>query len=241
MHRIAVFIFASLALTHGVGAQTQQPQTAQQEAQFPDAPSDTGPGKIGYVQGHFGLAATADVTAPMAEAEGGFLLNSRISVFGSYGMYRNLQSSVSQPYVDVAIAQLGQRHISVSGEARTPAQYVLGGVRIETETKLHLTPYVLGGVGYARATASARFSYNSGSATVNGSTAHGGEDATNDVLSTGAFVGDDWNAVMFRVGAGASVLVWRSLFVDVGYSMSRIMAPTPITGNAARIGFGYRF
>lgn len=241
MHRIVILFIACVAAACGASAQTQQPQTAQQEAQFPDAPTNQGIGKIGYVHGHFGLAATADATETVADAEGGFWLSSHLSLFGSFGIYRNLQSSVSQPYVNVAINQLAQRHISVTGEARTPAQYALGGLRVEAGTRVRVTPYVLAGMGYARAKARATFSYGSGSATISGETAHGGEDATDDVLSSGVFVGDDWSAMMFRFGGGASVQIWRSLFVDVSYSMSRIMAPTPVTDNGARFGFGYRF
>jgi opacity protein-like surface antigen len=242
MYRIVILFIACVAAARGAAGQTQQqPPTAQQEAEFPDTPSEPGIGKIAYVFGHVGVAATADVTDPSADAGGGFWLSSHVSVFCTYGMYQNLQTSVSQPYVNVAISQLAQRHISVTGEARTPAQYALGGIRIETEPRLHFTPYVLAGVGYARAKASAKFSYGTGSATVSGETAQGGEDATQDILSSGVFVGDDWNAMMFRVGGGASVEVWRSVFLDIGYSMSRIMAPTAITDHAVRFGLGYRF
>ena len=246
MYRIVSLLFACSLLAHSAAAQSATqaaPPSADASSQFPSEPSrDEGDtGKALYVEGHGGLGSTSDVTATFGDIEFGGRLSKHVSAFGAYGLYRNLQPSAIQSHVDIAVNQMAQRHISVNGEARDPSQYALGGVRVEKAMPLRITPYGLVGVGFAHSTPSARFAYTGGTPTISGATASAGQDATDDVLSSGVFIGDSSYAVMVRWGGGIRIPVRSSFFIDAAYTGSRILASSPVTVQGVRFGVAFRF
>jgi opacity protein-like surface antigen len=242
-NRLACCTILSLVITVPVGAQTTSPRpsTANAAADFPEDSSPQNGERAGFVAGSIGINSTSDTTAPFGDVEAGFGITKYVSAFGAYGFFRDLRPSNYQPYVYVAIARIGQRGINVTGEAREPAQYAWGGVRFAIPTAFHVSPYAMAGAGWAKSTPSAQFSYAAGSTTISGATASAGQDATADVLSTGVFVGDGWNAAMFRWAAGLSVPIRRSWAVDARYNWSRIFAPTAVTAQGLSIGMAFRF
>jgi len=50
----------------------------------------------------------------------------------------------------------------VIGNGRVPAWYSVGGVRLEVPTRSRISPYAPGGVGFARLSPAAQFTYSSG-------------------------------------------------------------------------------
>jgi len=114
-------------------------------------------------------------------------------------------------------------------------------VRLHDATKSRVSPYVLGGIGFARLMPKAQFTYSSGTLP-DGSTPSVGDDVTSQLESSGAFtVPSAANAFMFMLGGGVEVPVARHWAVDAGYRFSRINADTPLNAQGATFGFGYRF
>ncbi|MEP7304726.1 MAG: hypothetical protein ABJA98_04340 [Acidobacteriota bacterium] len=221
---------------------SSQPQSANAAADFPEKPPpDERGGTAAFVSANFGMSVTPDATAPMGDLDAGFRMSKHLSMFGGYGLVRNLQPATHQPYVDIAVAQIARRQISVTGEARESAQYAWGGLRLDLPTSWHASPYLMAGAGWVRSAPSAQFTYGAGSATVSGSTATTGQDATSDVLSTGVFVGDGWNALMFRWAAGLSIPIRGPWGIDARYRWSRMFAANPVTAQGLTVGFTYRF
>jgi len=244
-HRIACVLLLCVVAAGRANAQTgttSQPPSARAAADFPEEPpSDERGGIAGYVSVNFGRGSTPEKSALTGDVEGGFRVGQHVSVFGAYGFVGNLEPSTLQPYVDIAVGQVAKRNIAVSGEAREPARYAWGGVRIDVPTSFHVSPFVMAGGGWAHSTPSARFTYTAGSPTVNGSTATAGQDATTDVLSTGVFVGDSWDAAMLRLAAGLSIPIHRAWSVEGRYSWSRMFASNPVTAQGVTAGLTFRF
>ena len=154
--------------------------------------------------------------------------------------FHNLQPSTVQPVVDVTDALLSADGIAVTGTARVPAWYSVGGVRYSMPTGRSVTPYVLGGAGFARLTPSAQFIYSSG--TLGTTTPSIGDDVTSTLVTMGEFTQPaPSTAFMFTAGGGVEVPVAPHVNVDVGYRMSRINADTPLTAHSFIAGVGYKF
>ena len=120
------------------------------------------------------------------------------------------------------------------------AWYSLGGLRFEVPTRSHIAPYLLGGLGFARLTPSARFTYSSG--TLSDSTPSVGDDVTSQVIALNAFTQPAASsAFMYSLGGGVEVPVVPHWAVDVGYRFSRVNTDTPVNAQAVTFGFGYRF
>jgi len=237
-----VLVVAAARANAQTGTPSSQQPSAAAAADFPEeSESDRRSGNAGYVAGNIGTSVTSDTSSPAGEVESGFRLSKRISVFGAYGFVRNLQPSTYQPYVDIAVGQIAKRNIGVSGEAREPTQYAWGGLRIDIPSALHVLPHVKVGAGWARSTPTADFTYTAGSATVNGGTASAGQSATGDVLSTGVFVGDGWNAMMFKWAAGLSIPIHGAWGIEGEYSWSRMFAPNAVTTQGLTVGLTFRF
>jgi opacity protein-like surface antigen len=180
-------------------------------------------------------------TAPIANATVGVRISEHLSVFSEYGRYRDANGSSLQPQVDLAVSQLAGRRIQVTGEGRRPAYYVAGGLRFDLATLRGVRPYVLAGAGWSRMTPAARFSYVAGSPTVSGRTAGSGENATDDVLSSGIYLGEVSDTLMLRWGAGLLIPVGRLLSVDVGYVGSRAGAAEPKVMEGLMTGVSFHF
>jgi opacity protein-like surface antigen len=98
-----------------------------------------------------------------------------------------------------------------------------------------VTPYVFGGLGLARMTPTAQFTYTSG--TLAGATPSPGDDVTGQLISNGDFTQPaSSNALMLSAGGGIDVPLAPRVAVEVGYRFSRIALDLPI--NAQSIVFG---
>ena len=106
-----------------------------------------------------------------------------------------------------------------------------------------VSPYVLGGVGFARLSPTAQFTFTSGTGTLpDGTTPAAGADVTAQLVTAGDFMPPAAStALMFTLGAGVEIPVVRHWAIDVGYCFSRVSADTPLNTQGATFGFGYRF
>jgi opacity protein-like surface antigen len=99
----------------------------------------------------------------------------------------------------------------------------------------------LGGIGFARLSPTAKFTFSSG-ALPDGSSPTIGDDVTTSLVSAGDFVVPaSTTAPMFTLGGGVEIPVARRWAVDAGYRFSRVSADTPLNAQGAIFGFGYRF
>jgi opacity protein-like surface antigen len=196
----------------------------------------------GYITGVGGFAATPDTTSGDVLGEVGARVAPHLLVFGDLGQFHNLQPSDVQPAVDTTTAFLAETQgVTVLGTARVPAWYSVGGLRYEMPIQQRVSPYVLGGIGFARLTPTARFTYSSGTLS-DGSTPSIGADVTSQLVSAGDFAAPPaTTAFMFTLGGGVDVPVTRHWAVDAGYRFSRVAAGTPLNAQGATFGFGYRF
>jgi opacity protein-like surface antigen len=194
-----------------------------------------------YVSGFGGFTVSPDTTSADALGEVGVRIAPRLFAFGDIGQFHNLQPSTLQPTVDSTVGTLGSQGLIVTGNARVPAWYGLGGLRYDIPSRGRVLPYVSGGIGFARLTPSAQFVYSSGTLP-DGSTPVSGDDVTSQLITAGDFTTPAaTNAFMFSLGGGVSVPVARQWFVDAGYRFARIQADTPVNANGATFGVSYRF
>ena len=76
-----------------------------------------------------GFAVSPDGTSGDVLGEVGVRIAPHLSVFGNLGQFHNLQPSQVQPAVDAVVATLAAGGLSVTGVARVPAWYSMGGLR----------------------------------------------------------------------------------------------------------------
>ena len=195
-----------------------------------------------YVTGVGGFAASTDTTSGNVVGEAGVRIAPHLLVFGNLGQFHNLQPSDVQPEVDSTTATLaGTTGLNVTGTARVPAWYSVGGLRYEVPARGRVLPYVLGGIGFARLTPTGQFTFSSGTLP-DGSTPAVGADVTSQLVTAGYFTAPvATNAFMYSLGAGVEVPVARHWAVDAGYRFSRVEADTPLNAQGLTFGFGYRF
>lgn len=196
----------------------------------------------GYVTGIGGFAATPETTSGDVLGEAGVRIAPHVLIFGDLGQFHNLQPSDVQPAVDSTTALLSAAQgLSVTGIGRVPAWYSVGGVRYEIPMTGRVSPYLLGGIGFARLSPRAQFTYASGTLP-DGSTPAPGTDVTAQIVTAGDFtVPPNTTAFMFTLGGGVEVPVTRHWAIDAGYRFSRVAAQSPLSANGATFGFGYRF
>jgi opacity protein-like surface antigen len=163
-------------------------------------------------------------------------------VFAEVGQFHNVQPSMVQPAVDAADASLASSGATVTGTGRVPAWHTIGGVRYSIPARGGVSPYVLGGAGFARLSPTAQFIYQDGTLPGATITPTIGDDVTAQVVSSGAFLQPAaTNAFMFTAGGGVEVPVAPHVSVDAGYRVSRISADTPVTAQSVVAGVSYRF
>ena len=194
-----------------------------------------------YITGAGGFAATPDATSGDVVGEVGVRVAPRLLVFGNIGRFHNLESSDLAPTVASTTALAAGTGLDVTATATTPAWYSTGGLRYEVAPKSAFTPYVLGGVGFARITPTAHFTYASGTLP-DGSTPSLGADITTALTTAGDFTQPPAStAMMYTLGGGVAVPVARHWNVDAGYRYSRVASDTPVNVQGATFGVGYRF
>jgi opacity protein-like surface antigen len=196
----------------------------------------------GYVAGVGGFAVSPDTTSGDVLGEAGLRVAPHLLVFGNVGQFHNLRPSDVQPAVDSTTALLSaDQGLNVMGAARVPAWYSGGGLRYEMPTQSRVSPYVLGGIGFARLTPTAQFTYSSGTLP-DGSTPALGADVTTQLVAAGDFtLPSATTAFMYTVGGGVAIPVAGHWAIDAGYRFSRIAADTPLNTQGVTFGFGYRF
>jgi opacity protein-like surface antigen len=198
-------------------------------------------GERGFVSGSGGFAVSSDGTSGNALGEIGYQIAPRLSVFGDLGHFHNLQPSDVQPAVTTSTAAASNEGLIVAGTSHVPAWYTVGGLRYDVLTRRGVTPYVLGGVGFARLTPSAQFTYASGPLP-DGLTSTTGSDVTTDLEGAGIFTKPPAsNALMLTLGGGLAVPIARHLSADAAYRYSRVNADTPVNAQGMTFGLGYRF
>ena len=196
----------------------------------------------GYIDVSGGVASAPDATSGDVAGEFGARIARRLFVFADVGQFHNVQPSMVQPAVDAADASLASSGATVAGAGRVPAWHTIGGVRYTIATRGGVSPYVLGGAGFARLSPTAQFTYQGGTLPGTTITPTVGDDVTEQVVSSGAFVQPAAaNAFMFTAGGGVEVPVAPHVSVDVGYRVSRISADTLVNAQSVVAGIGYRF
>lgn len=199
----------------------------------------------GYVSG-FGGAAWADGNSTASVLfEGGVRVAPHVTAFGNVGRFANLQGDL-QPTLDAATNALSEQGLGVTGGGTLPAWYGVGGLRAEFPASAHALPYVLGGLGAARLTPTAQFTFASGTMP-DGLTPDVGTDVTSSLIALGSYTAPPAsNALMFMLGGGVAIPTMSHWAVDLGYRYSRIAADStltaaPLNTNAMTFGVGYRF
>jgi opacity protein-like surface antigen len=189
-----------------------------------------------------GFAVSPDGTSGDLLGEVGVRIAPHLSVFGDIGQFHNLQPSKLQPSVDAVTSTLAAGGLSVTGEARVPAWYSMGGLRWTMPVNSRVSPYVFGGAGIARLTPTASFTYASG--TLVGAIAPpvSGDDVTSQIVSLGDFTQPPSStAFMYAFGGGVESPIGPHLLATVGYRLSRVEADTPVNAQSVTFGVGYRF
>jgi opacity protein-like surface antigen len=200
----------------------------------------------GYVTAMGGFATATGNTTGDLLVEGGVRVAPHVMVFGDVGQLHDLTADLQPTLTNATTTLSTNQGLSVIGGGTLPAWYGLGGVRVEIPTGGRLLPYALGGIGAARLTPNATFTFESGTMP-DGSTPTVGQDVTGAIATSGAFTQPaSSTAFMFTLGAGVQTLVAPHWVVDVGYRYSRLAADTtlsasPLNTNGLTFGVGYRF
>jgi opacity protein-like surface antigen len=193
-----------------------------------------------YVDLSGGFAVTSDTTSGNVLGEAGVRVAPDLFVFGDLGRFQNLQPSLFQPAVDATTTTLSTGGLSVTGVARVPAWYSMGGLRFVIPTGSRVSTYLFGGAGFARISQTATFTYTSG--TLPGSTPAVGDDITSQLVSIGDYVQPaPTTSMMVAFGGGIEAPVAPHLVLDVGYRVAHVSTDTPINAQSVTFGFGYRF
>jgi opacity protein-like surface antigen len=195
-----------------------------------------------YASAAGGLAVSPDGKSGDALGEIGVRVAPHLYVFGDIGQFHNLQPSDVQPAVTSTDTTLAAGGLGVTGVARVPAWYSMGGVRWSLPVTAGLSPYVFGGAGFARLTPSAQFTYASGTLLGATTAPTAGMDVTTQLVSLGDFTQPPAStAFMFAVGGGVEAPIAPHLVANIGYRVSRVSADTPLNEQSVTFGMGYRF
>ena len=195
----------------------------------------------GYLAGTGGYAVSSGATSANALGEVGVRIAPHLSVFGNVGRYHDLLPADAQSSVDTTASIAAAQGLDVIGSARVPAWYSTGGVRYEMPGNRHVTPYLSGGLGFARLTPSVQFTFSSGTFP-DGSTPPLGFDVTPQLTTAGDFTAlPPSTAALVTLGGGVEIPVAHRWAVDAGYRFSRIETDNPVNTQGAAFGVGYRF
>ena len=196
----------------------------------------------GYVVGSGALSRLNGATTGGVDGEVGIKVRPNLVFFGNVGDLRNLHSSSLQSSVDDTVSGLSATNgLTATATAKVPTWYSMGGARLQFPNHSEFTPYVFGGVGFARMNPSVRFLYQDGTS-LNGNTDVTGQDITADVTSSGLFTTPaPSTSLMLRTGAGVQIPIGKYLLGNVGYSVSRISTATPIHAQEFTFGMGVKF
>jgi opacity protein-like surface antigen len=197
----------------------------------------------GYVEGNGALSRlTGSTSSAELSGEVGVKVAPNVVLFGNIGNLRDAHWSSLQTSVDSTVSTLSSDDgLTATATAKVPTWYSMGGARIQFPNHSAVTPYVFGGIGFARMNPSVRFLYQDGT-TLSGNPANVGDDITADIVSSGLFTTPArTTSLMLRTGAGLQVPISKHLLGNIGYSVSRISADTPIHAQDFTFGLGIKF
>ena len=202
----------------------------------------------GYISGIGGVAFSSATASPRTTSgdlalEAGGRIAPSLLAFGNFGRIDNLTPTTSQSSITDAVSMLSTSDaLGVQGSARTPADYVLGGLRWQSLASRRVSPFLSAGFGVAHLTPNALFKYASGTVPGDATPPNVGDDVTSLVTPLASFTPPQpESALMMMASGGAEFAVATHWAVDTQYSLSRISASTPLHAQGLAFGFGYRF
>lgn len=197
-------------------------------AQAQDAPK-------GYVQGFAGAAHTFETDTVYAGL-GAWRINDRLDVIGEVGRLRNaigrdLRDRLAGVEATIranTTTQFGTA-FPVTFEARVPAWYGFGGVRVHGPSAGRLSTYLEGGAGSARLDPQVHL-------TINGTNLD-----SEAAALTGLRAGQQQLEFLAGGGGGVALHVWRRIRVEGGYRYMRFFGDAKANINSVRVGAGWTF
>ena len=197
-------------------------------AQAQDAPK-------GYVQGFAGAAHTEEADTVYAGL-GAWRINDRLDVFGEAGRMRNVIGVDLSLRLTAVEAQLRASNTAQFGstfpvvfEARVPAWYGFGGVRVHGPSAGRVSTFAEGGVGTARLDPQVHLTVN-------------GENLDSEAAAlTGLRQGQQQLEFLAGGGGGVAFHVWRRVRIEGGYRYMRFFGDAKANINSVRVGAGWTF
>ena len=182
--RLILTIVAALLFMAGTASAQDLPRLRVRYDTFAAGATRT----AGAVSGHFGLHVAKHVV-----------------LFGEGGRLQSLETPTTQPGLDQTIAAT----IDGSSAGAVQTLYSLGGVRVEMPRRRLLEPYVFSGIGAARLTSPALFTYAGG-----------------PILNENSQPADSQGTttLIVRLGGGVQIPFGRNLVGDLGITVSRLPA-----------------
>ena len=189
----------------------------------------------GYIQGLAGVAHTEETDTVYAGL-GAWRLNDRVDLFGEVGRMRNAVGVDLGRRLDAIEAQIRASNTAQFGsafpvvfDARVPAWYGFGGVRVHGPSAGRFSTFAEGGAGTARLDPQVHL-------TVNGENL----DAEAAAL-TGIKEGDQQLEFLAGGGGGIAFQLWRRVRVEGGYRYMRFFGDAKANINSVRFGAGWSF
>ena len=189
----------------------------------------------GYIQGMVG-AARAEETDTLYAGLGAWRVTGRVDVFGEVGRMRNTIGPDLRARLAAIEAQIRASNTTQFGttfpvafEARVPAWYGFGGVRVHGPAAGRLATYLEGGAGTARLDPQVHLTIN-------------GENLDSEVAAlTGLGEGRQQLEFVAGGGGGVGLQVWRRVRVEGGYRYMRFFGDAKTNINRVHFGAGWSF
>jgi len=189
----------------------------------------------GYIQGMAGAAHTEE-TDTLYAGLGAWRINDRVGIFGEAGRMRNAIGPDLSARLAAVEAQIRASNTTQFGstfpvefEARVPAWYGFGGVRMRGPAAGRLATFVEGGAGTARLDPQVHLTIN-------------GENLDSEAAAlTGLGEGRQQLAFVAGGGGGVALHVWRRVRVEGGYRYMRFFGDAKTNINRVHVGAGWTF
>lgn len=184
----------------------------------------------GYAEG-VAQSAFGNVTSQSFGGEIGIGVTTSLEVFVDVGHVRDAAPAGLGAGAQRVAGFLAENQSGVTFRAKEPVTFGAAGLRYAISTSGALQPYVLGGMGVARANKDVGFALN-------------GSDVTSTIQQHGIALGSDLSGsetkAMLAMGGGLMWPAWQRLIVDLQYRYGRVL--TDGRGlNINRVGVGVRF
>ena len=189
----------------------------------------------GYIQGLAGGAHTEETDTVYAGL-GAWHLNDRVDLFGEVGRMRNAIGADLSLRLEAIEAQIRTSNAAQFGstfpvvfEARVPAWYGFGGVRVHGPSAGRLSTYLEGGAGTARLDPQVHLTVN-------------GESLDREAAAiTGLGAGRQQLEFLAGGGGGVALQLWRRIRIEGGYRYMRFFGDAKANINSVRVGAGWSF